>query len=269
MEKEDVKNWIKTEVYHGGLIDYGCGHIHPLNYLQGLVMAARTLGVRIFENSKAISIGLADRPLVQTNDGSISAKYVVLAGNAHLITSHRQVQRNITRITSSVAVTSPLSEKLSKKLLPGNVAIADCNNILDYYRLTKDRRLIFGAGADFLGREPANIEESIKRRIIRLFPEMKELKMDYAWNGFIASTVRRIPLLGVLNSNIYYAQGFSGHGLALTSLAGKLISEAITGDSARFRLLADVKHKAFFSPPLKNVSLRMAKLLRQIEDHIL
>jgi len=268
LEKEDMRSWIKTDLYYGGLIDHKCGQIHPLNYLQGLTLAARTLGVRFFENSKAISLSFGNRLKVQTSGGSVSAKYVVLAGNAHLITSHRQVQRNITSVTSSIAVTAPLPKELVKKLFPGNVAIADCNNILDYYRLTKDRRLIFGAGADFLGSEPDNIEDFIKRRIIRLFPEIKELKLDYAWNGFIASTIKKIPLLSVLNSNVYFAQGFSGHGLALTGLAGKLISEAIAGNSGRFRLLADVKHRAFLPSPLKNTSLRIAKWLRQIEDHI-
>ena len=268
LEKPDIQNWINSDLYYGGLLDANCGQMHPLNYLQGLALKAKELGVRIFENSKAISIIHRKAQIVRTSNGLVHATSVLLAGNAYLTPSASLIGNTITPITSSVAVTSPLSTDCIKAILPTPVAVADCNNILDYYRITEDNRLLFGAGANFLGQEVDGIENFIRNRITRVFPQIKEFELHYAWNGFIASTINKLPHIGVINSNIYFAQGFSGHGLAATGLVAKLISEAMMGTPERFNLLAKVKHRTFPPKRLKDITLQLSKVFRQIEDLI-
>ena len=176
------------------------------------------------------------------------------------------LQRKIIRVTSTVGVTTPLSPTQINSVLPGGVPVADCNNILDYFRITDDKRLLFGAGADYLGRETKNKKSLIRNRIINLFPQLNEFDLEYVWNGFIAATKNQLPEIICAQPNIYIAQGFSGHGLALTGLAGVLITEKINGISERFDIFASINHRDMPHHPYRNPLLIAAMLINKLKD---
>jgi len=266
LDQNTIKKWVKTESYVGGLLDYGSGQFHSLKYLHGLTEAAKNIGVQFFEDSKAIQISGGDTITVKTAHGSVKAKTLIIAGNAYLRGLEDTLQRKIIRVTSTVGVTTPLSPKQINSVLPGGVPVADCNNILDYFRITDDKRLLFGAGADYLGRETKNKKSLIRNRIINLFPQLNEFDLEYVWNGFIAATKNQLPEIICAQPNIYIAQGFSGHGLALTGLAGILITEKINGVSERFDIFASINHQDMPLHPYRNPLLIAAMLINKLKD---
>ena len=266
LDKKALKKWVKTDRYAGGLLDYGSGHFHSLNYLYGLTKAASDIGVQLFENSEIAQIIRGDSLTVNTNFGSVKAKTLVLAGNAYLEGLENTLQQKIVRITSTVGVTTPLSIDQINDVLPGGTAVADCNNILDYFRITGDQRLLFGAGADYLGRETKNKKGFIRERILKLFPQLNNFDLEFAWDGYIAGTRNQLPEIRQLQSNIYIAHGFSGHGLALTGLAGILISEKISGNSKRFDVFSKIKHYNVPQSVIRNPLLVAAMLFEKLKD---
>lgn len=266
LDQNTIKKWVKTESYVGGLLDYGSGQFHSLKYLHGLTEAAKNTGVQFFEDSKAIQISGGDTITVKTAHGSVKAKTLIIAGNAYLRGLEDTLQRKIIRVTSTVGVTTPLSPTQINSVLPGGVPVADCNNILDYFRITDDKRLLFGAGADYLGRETKNKKSLIRNRIINLFPQLNEFDLEYVWNGFIAATKNQLPEIICAQPNIYIAQGFSGHGLALTGLAGILITEKINGVSERFDIFASINHQDMPLHPYRNPLLIAAMLINKLKD---
>ena len=268
LEQATLKEWIRTDRYIGGLLDKGSGQLHSLNYLQGLTSAAISAGVQVFEKSEVKHVVTGNNITIQTDLGSVKAKALVLAGNAYLDNLQKTIQKKIVRINSSIGVTTKLSSRQIQKILPGNVAVADCNNVLDYFRVTPDNRLLFGAGANYLGQETKDIEVFIRQRISKLFPQLSDFDIEYAWNGFIAGTRNQIPEIGCIESNIYVAQGFSGHGLALTGLAGILISEKISGLSKRFDMFSRVTHYDMPQPPFRNALLTMVMIINKLQDRI-
>ena len=266
LDQNTIKKWVKTESYVGGLLDYGSGQFHSLKYLHGLTEAAKNTGVQFFEDSKAIQISGGDTITVKTAHGSVKAKTLIIAGNAYLRGLEDTLQRKIIRVTSTVGVTTPLSPTQINSVLPGGVPVADCNSILDYFRITDDKRLLFGAGADYLGRETKNKKSLIRNRIINLFPQLNEFDLEYVWNGFIAATKNQLPEIICAQPNIYIAQGFSGHGLALTGLAGILITEKINGVSERFDIFASINHQDMPLHPYRNPLLIAAMLINKLKD---
>ena len=268
VERDKVTDWVGTDIYQGGLADPGGGHLHPLNYLWGLALAARGAGVRLFENSAAVQIGRAAQPEIYTSNGSVRARFLVLAGNAYLGGLVPEMQRRLARVSSFVGTTEPLDAAVASRIMPANVAVADCNAALDYYRLTQDGRLLFGAGAGYAGREPLALRRYLARRIRKVFPCLAEVPLDHAWSGHIGITVSRIPDFGRLDPSIYYAQGFSGHGVALTGLAGKLMAEAIAGDAERFDMFAAIKHRQFPGGPLRTAALVLAMAYYKLRDRL-
>ena len=191
---------------------------------------------------------------------------MVLAGNAYLEGLENTLQQKIVRITSTVGVTTPLSIDQINDVLPGGTAVADCNNILDYFRITGDQRLLFGAGADYLGRETKNKKGFIRERILKLFPQLNNFDLEFARDGYIAGTRNQLPEIRQLQSNIYIAHGFSGHGLALTGLAGMLISEKISGNSKRFDVFSEIKHYNVPQSVIRNPLLVAAMLFEKLKD---
>lgn len=266
LDQKALKKWVKTDRYAGGLLDYGSGHFHSLNYLYGLTKAANDIGVQLFENSEITKIVRGNELIVNTNFGSVKAKTLVLAGNAYLEGLENTSQQKIIRITSTVGVTTPLSIEQINDILPGATAVADCNNILDYFRITGDQRLLFGAGADYLGRETKNKKQFIRDHILKLFPQLNNFNLEFAWDGYIAGTINQLPEIKQLQSNIYIAHGFSGHGLALTGLAGMLISEKISGNSKRFDVFAEISHHNMPQSIIRNPLLMAAMLFKKLKD---
>ena len=174
-----------------------------MKYLHGLTEAAKDIGVQFFENSKAIQISGGNTITIKTANGSVKAKTLIIAGNAYLRGLEDTLQRKIIRITSTVGVTTPLSPEQINSILPGGIPIADCNNILDYFRITDDKRLLFGAGADYLGRETKNKKNLIRNRISKLFPQLNDFDLEFVWNGLIAATRNQLPEIVWRQPNIY------------------------------------------------------------------
>ena len=239
----DIAKEVGTENYVGGLLDMSGGHVHPLNLALGEAAAIIQLGGKIFEQSAAINIAYGEPIVVSTAKGQVRAKYLLIAGNAYL---NEDLDPRVTRKSmpcgSQIVVTEPLSEKVAKSLITHNYCVEDCNYLLDYFRLTADNRLLYGGGVVYGAREPKDIEQLILPKILKTFPQLKGIKIDYRWTGNFLLTMSRMPQFGRVEKNAYYMQGYSGHGVTCSHLAGKLISEMIRGDAERFDAFASLPH---------------------------
>ncbi|MGG5873719.1 NAD(P)/FAD-dependent oxidoreductase [Pseudomonas peli] len=245
MDAKRIREVVGSDAYVGGMLDMSGGHIHPLNLALGEAAAVESLGGVIYEQSPAIRIDRGANPVVHTPNGRIKAKFVVVAGNAYLGNLIPELSAKSMPCGTQVITTEPLSAELAKSLLPQDYCVEDCNYLLDYYRLTSDRRLIFGGGVVYGARDPANIEAIIRPKMLKAFPQLKDVKIDYAWTGNFLLTLSRLPQVGRLGDNIYYSQGCSGHGVTYTHLAGKVLAEALRGQAERFDAFADLPHYPF------------------------
>ena len=216
LNKYELGKFLRTAEYSGGLFDKTCGQINPFKYLQGLVKQLKTMNVKIFEQSPAQAISPGSDLTVHVEKGRIKSKYVLLAGNAYLRCNTPLLKDKSIPVSSFVGVTTPLSRASIQSILPRDVTVADCNEIPDYYQIIAGNRMLFGCGINFLGKEPKTFKKIISSRIKRLFPQLTNFELEYAWSGLISSTTNRLPHIGQINSQIYYAQGFSGHGVVLS-----------------------------------------------------
>ena len=236
----ETKNLIGTNEYIGSLLNMGNGHVHSLNLCIGEAKAAESLGTLIYEKSPVVRIEKNNKPKVYTSKGSVSANSLLLTGNAY---HHfdKKMQNFIIPVNSFVIATEPLSNEIINKINPQDLAVCDPNYILEYFRLTGDKRLLFGTRLNYHGNDENFIKTELRRKMLRIYPDLSNVKIDYGWTGKIAVTVNHIPQIGKLTSNIYYSQGYSGHGVNMTHLAGKLISEAISGTMERFDLFNSIR----------------------------
>ena len=247
LDAKDMAREVGCENYVGGLLDKQGGHVHPLNLALGEASAIIGLGGRIFEQSAAENITYGEPNVVRTAKGVVRAKYLLIAGNAYLPQNlDPRVTRKSMPCGSQIVVTEPLSEKVARSLITHNYCVEDCNYLLDYYRLTADNRLLYGGGVVYGAREPHDIEQLIRPKILKTFPQLKNVKIDYRWTGNFLLTMSRMPQFGRIEKNAYYMQGYSGHGVTCSHLAGKLISEVIRGDAERFDAFASLPHMPMF-----------------------
>jgi gamma-glutamylputrescine oxidase len=240
-----MRDYVGSERYVGGLVDHSGGHFHPLNLAQGEAAAIESLGASIYEGSAVTSIEPGERVTVKTASGSVSANYVVVAGNAYLGNLVPALQQKAMPCGTQVVTTELLPEATRQQLLPKDYCVEDCNYLLDYFRLTGDGRLLYGGGVTYGGREPDAIKDIIRPKMLTTFPQLQQVKLEFAWTGNFLLTLTRIPQFGRIGNNIYYAQGYSGHGITSTHLAGKLIAEALHGQAARFDAFAALPHYPF------------------------
>ncbi|BAP43358.1 FAD-dependent oxidoreductase [Pseudomonas sp. StFLB209] len=240
-----MRQVVDTDRYIGGMLDMSGGHIHPLNLALGEAAAVAKLGGRIHEQSPATRIDRGPNPVVHTPLGQVRARFVVVAGNAYLGNLVPELAAKSMPCGTQVLATEPLSDELARSLLPQDYCVEDCNYLLDYYRLTADKRLIFGGGVVYGARDPADIEAIIRPKMLKVFPQLKDVKIDYTWTGNFLLTLSRLPQVGRLGDNIYYSQGCSGHGVTYTHLAGKLLAEALRGQAERFDAFAGLPHYPF------------------------
>lgn len=245
LDQQHIRASVNCEQYIGGLLDMSGGHIHPLNLALGEAAAVESLGGRIFEQSAALRIERGANPVVHTASGQVRAKFVIVAGNAYLGNLVPELAAKSMPCGTQVITTAPLSDELAHSLLPQDYCVEDCNYLLDYYRLSADKRLIFGGGVVYGARDPANIEAIIRPNMLKAFPQLKDVKIDYAWTGNFLLTLSRLPQVGRLGDNIYYSQGCSGHGVTYTHLAGKVLAEALRGQAERFDAFAGLPHYPF------------------------
>ena len=254
IEPAHIKQWIDSPRYFNGYYDKQGGHIHPLNYCLGLARGAASLGVQIFQQSAVNSLQKGEKNLLKTAIGSVKAKFVVLAGNMYLPEIAPNLAPKITKrimpVGTYIIGTEPIEPSLAARLMPINAAVCDTNFDLDYFRLSADKRMIYGGRISYSTLTPPNITNQLQAHMLATFPQLKDIKIDYTWGGFVDISMNRAPDFGRVAPNIYYLQGFSGHGVALTGMAGKLVAEAISGQATRFDVFASIKHHDFFGGKL-------------------
>ena len=239
----ELSQWIASPTFHSGVLDPVSGHLHPLKYVLGLVAAAQSLGVVLHESSVVISAD--DQGLVRSVDGQVQAKKVLLAGNVYLDHVAPQLRPKIMPVGTYIGTTTPLSAQRINALIPSRAAVCDTNFVLDYFRPTVDNRLLMGGLCSYSTRTPNNLQSTMRGRVHKVFPQLADVEVDFAWGGFVDITMNRTPDFGRIGSNTYYLQGFSGHGLALTGIAGRLAAKAIAGDSSGFDVFAKIKNRPF------------------------
>ena len=245
LDEKRIREVVNTESYVGGMLDMSGGHIHPLNLALGEAAAVESLGGVIYEQSMVIRIDRGANPVVHTANGQVKAKFIVVAGNAYLGNLLPELTAKSMPCGTQVVTTEPLSDEMAKSLLPQDYCVEDCNYLLDYYRLSGDNRLIFGGGVVYGARDPANIEAIIRPNMLKTFPQLKDVKIDFAWTGNFLLTLSRLPQVGRIGDNIYYSQGCSGHGVTYTHLAGKVLAETLRGQAERFDAFASLPHYPF------------------------
>jgi gamma-glutamylputrescine oxidase len=245
----EIGRWVASERFHAGVFDAQSGHLHPLKYCLGLGRAAQDCGVRIWENSPVFLVERGPKPVVRTAQGQVCCSFVVLAGNVYLgeygDEIAPEVSARIMPVGTYMIATEPMAPERADALLRGRPAVSDTNFVLDYFRLSADHRLLFGAGDSYSGKAPRNLIARIRRNMLAVFPQLEDLDIPYAWGGFVDITMNKAPDFGRLGSNIFYLQGFSGHGLAMAGMAGKLAAEAVAGQAERFDVFARLKHHVF------------------------
>lgn len=246
LDKEDVRRHVGTDAYVGGLLDTAGGHLHPLNLALGQAAAIEALGGVIHEGSRVT--GLEDagpRRRVRTDGGAVCADAVLLCGNAYLGGVVPELADRILPVATHIMATEPLSAAQASAALPTNLCVEDARYILDYYRLSPDRRLLWGGGSVYGGRTPDRIEARLRPGLARIFPDLADLRAEYVWSGWFALSFSRIPQLGRLRDGVYFAHGYSGHGVVGAHLFGAILAEAVAGEMTRFDLFARLPHIPF------------------------
>ena len=246
----DMPHWIASPRFHAGVLDMASGHMHPLKYCLGLAEAARQAGVKLFEHTPVHHVDRGDRPVVHTlSDGTVTCRFVLLAGNVYLgeygDVIAPEISARIMPIGTYMIATEPMESRRANSLIHRRAAVSDTNFVLDYFRLSADNRLLFGTGESHSIKAPRKLIDSARRQMLRVFPQLQDLKVTHAWGGYVDLTLNRAPDFGRLGSNIYYLQGFSGHGLALSGMAGKLAAEAMAGQAERFDVFSRLRHLSF------------------------
>jgi len=266
--REELRELLATDRYLGALYDSNSAHLHPLNYTQGLARAAEQHGVRIFEGTRATGFSPAGPAVrVQTPRGEVRARFLVLCGNVYLGDTAPALASKIMAVATYIVATEPLGPERARQLISNNAAVSDMNWVLDYFRRSADHRLLFGGRVNYSGLKSFDAPGATRTRMLRVFPQLQEVRMDYAWGGHVDITLNRAPDFGRLAPNVYFLQGFSGHGIALTGIAGRLVAEAITGTAARFDVFARIPHGNFpGGAAMRRPALVLAMLWFRLRD---
>lgn len=260
VERGEVPNFVATEAYHGGLYDPDGGHLHPLNYALGLAAAAAAAGVRIFEDSPALAMEHGSPVRVTTPQGVVTATMGVLACDTDVGGLEPTFAGAMMPIANYNVATAPLGAEQAARLIPSNASIAESRFVLNYYRLTADHRLLFGGGEKYTPAPLADIGEFVRPFLEQIFPQLRGVQIDYGWGGMVGVTRNRLPQFGRIG-NTFYAHGYSGHGVLLTTLAGELIVEAMRGTAERFDLMAGLPRQDFPGGKLLRHPLHVAGML--------
>jgi gamma-glutamylputrescine oxidase len=269
LERTDVEALLDTKRYCAGLYDSGGGHLHSLNYTLGLAAAASAAGVTIYEHSVVTGLTHDDPAVVTTAAGKVHAKFVVLCGNAYLNTLVPSLRSRIMPVGTYIIATESLGEARMRRLMRENIAVTDTNFVLDYFRRSADTRLLFGGRVSYSGLDAFNTANATRKRMLKVFPQLADVKIEYAWGGYVDITMSRAPDFGRIAPHIYYLQGFSGHGIALTGIAGKLAAQAIAGQAERFDVFTRLQHRKFpGGERLRTPALVLAMLWYRARDFL-
>ncbi|MDY4279573.1 MAG: FAD-binding oxidoreductase [[Pasteurella] mairii] len=258
-DKSRLEQHLGSKIYQGALFDSNSGHLHPLNYCLGLAKACLQLGVQIYEQSPVVDLHIATSKItVKTSSASVVAKDVVLATNAYITTLpkalHRGIATKILPVESFIIATEPLSQTVADSIINNGMSVCDNNYLLDYYRLSADNRLLFGSDSS----SDHNMIDIMRKNMLHVFPHLEQVKIDYGWGGPIDMTLNANPHIGRINPHVYFAHGYSGHGVALTGLAGRIIAEAILGNDERLRIFEMLKVPSIYGGKwIKKVATRI------------
>ena len=259
LDKAGLRDIVNTDAYAGGWLDMGAAHIHPLRYAVGLAAAAEAAGVIIHEGSEVHHVSTGTPVKVQTGRGHVVAGHVILAGNGYLPDLNRAVAARVMPINSFIGSTEPLGD-LAEQILTRHVAVADSKFVVNYFRLSEDRRLLFGGRESYSLGYPADISGALRARMVSLFPQLAKVRLDHVWGGTLGITMTRLPALQRVSPGILSGAGFSGHGVALSGFAGRVMAEAIIGQTERFDVMAKLPVPNFpggarFRPPLLTLAM--------------
>ena len=243
LEGPELRARLNSPRYIAALEDNIAGHVHPLNYTLGLAKAAQAAGARIFAHSPVTRAEHGDPVTLHVGPHKVRAKFLIIAGGAYLNGLEQKLNGYIMPVGTYIMATEPRADV--RELIPGNEAVADVNFVLDYFRRSADDRMLFGGRVSYSKLPPPNLGAAMLKRAVAVFPQLKNAKAEFAWGGFVDITRNRAPHFGRLTENILFLQGFSGHGLALTGMAGKLAAEAVAGQAARFDVFARIPHARF------------------------
>ena len=267
LERADVEALLATSRYCAGLYDPGSGHLHPLNYTLGLARAAEAAGVTIYEDSHAVSVEPGSPVRIATDRGSVTADFAVLTRGGYVDRLKASSNWRIMPVGTYVVATEPLGERRIQELMRENVAVADVNFVLDYFRRSADHRMLFGGRVSYSGIDALDTGRATRARMLKVFPQIADVKLDYVWGGYVDITMSRAPDFGRIGPGVLYLQGFSGHGIAMSGMAGRLAAEAIAGQAERFDLFGRLPHHVFpGGPALRTPALVLAMLWFRFRD---
>jgi len=266
LDRTEIRSMVASDAYVGGLFDAGSGQLHPLNYAIGLGRAAVEAGARIFEGSRVLRIETGTAPAAHTADGTVRAHHLVLAGNAYLGRLVPELAAKIMPVATYMIATEPLGAERAADLIPCGHAVADVNFVLNYYRRSPDHRLLFGGGVSYWALDRPDLKRILRRTMLRYFPQLADARIDHCWGGNVAITMNRAPHFGRIGGNVFFAHGYSGHGVALAGLAGKLIAEAVSGTAERFDVFARLPHASFPGGPARTPLLVLAMTWFRLRD---
>ncbi len=242
VEANDMRRVLGTDAYFGGIIDRRSGHLHPLNLCLGEARAAAGLGVKIYEDSPVLEFGGGAKPYALTARGRVEAGSIVVACDALHDFKNGRLNGLMLPTGSYIIATEPLDEATAKRLNPENLAVADSNLVLDYFRFSADRRVLFGGRCNYSNRDPKDLAATMRPRLVEIFPELKDVRIDYTWGGRIGIVINRVPAIGRLEPNAYYLQGYCGHGVNATHIAAEIVADAISGTTEKFDLFDKIRH---------------------------
>jgi gamma-glutamylputrescine oxidase len=245
VEREEARALSGSGVFRGGLLDAGSLTLHPLNYALGLARAAQTAGVLMHEYSRVLGYGGTGRVRVRTAQGEVDAAHVIIACNGYLERLEPRIAGRIMPINNFMLATEPLDQETAARINPRNLGLQDSRFVINYWRLSGDRRLLFGGGENYSSRFPTDIRSFVRRHMLEIYPELAGKRIDYGWGGTLAITLNRMPAFGRLPHNVFYALGYSGHGIPTATLAGKLLAEAVAGTAERFDVMAKIPTPQF------------------------
>ena len=269
LAREEIRHLIGSPAYHGGYMDSYAGHLHPLRFALGLARLAQAAGVRIFEHSKVVEIDEGTPARVLTETATISADYVVLACNGYLGKLHGHVANHVMPINNFIIATEPMDPDSQAGILRGDHCVGDSKFVVNYFRFSEDRRLLFGGSESYGYRFPADIAAKVRRPMLQIFPQLAKTRIDYAWGGTLGITMSRMPHFARIRGHILSLSGYSGHGVALATLGGQIAAEAIAGQAERFDLMADVPTPRFpGGAALRSPLLVLAMLWYSLRDRL-
>ena len=246
LERDEMAELVGSDSYFGGTLDKGAGHLHPLNYALGLADAAIAAGAKLYESTVVQTYEEGKPNRVITDKGVIEADSIVLACNGYLGKLEPRVSGKIMPINNFIVATEPLDQQQLSQINPRDVAISDSRFVVNYYRLSADKRMLFGGGENYGRNFPSDIANFVRKPMLQLYPQLADTRIDYAWGGTLAVTLNRMPHFGRLGkNNTYFAQGYSGMGVAMATLAGKLIAESIAGEAEKFDLYSKIPTRSF------------------------